>query len=120
MKQMLALLTFLAVFSQIIFAAIWEIKPLVPTANITEFNIDSFNSSIWNVTMLSNHTEPGGEPLAGSSSDDGPKCEDDANRPGFCKLEEDETKCNLAIRVPGLPVRPSSLLALPSIRLAPS
>ena len=112
MKHLISLLVFMGFFCHLAFAA-WEIFPLDPYANISTFNIDNYDPAIWKVTELpKGATVSGGGNTSPAAAGEEPKCEDDGLTPGFCQIEPDKTKCNIAIRIPSHPASPTNLQAL--------
>jgi hypothetical protein len=108
MKQTFAFLALVALFGHLALAVRWEIFPLVPTANIDNFNISSYDPAVFNVTRLPDLPSSNGSISASPSPADDPdeECKEEGNNRAFCVIEADVTKCNIAVRIPSLPVSP--------------
>ncbi|KAH8912106.1 hypothetical protein BR93DRAFT_933175 [Coniochaeta sp. PMI_546] len=106
MESLLALLIAMIIFGHRSDAQVerWEVFPLVPGADIATFNTTEWGAwdpAVWRVVNLTALPEG-----ITDSSAEGDDCEKDGNTNGFCVIEQDQTKCNIAIRIPSLP-RPS-------------
>ncbi|OIW31666.1 hypothetical protein CONLIGDRAFT_641455 [Coniochaeta ligniaria NRRL 30616] len=103
MKHFPLLIAFMALFGHLVLAQTerWEIFPLVPGADIATFNATEWGAwdpAVWrvvNLTVLS-------DGIADSFAL-GDECLKEGNTTGFCNIEQDLTKCNIAIRIPSLP-----------------
>lgn len=106
MKQFLALFAVVALFGHLASAQAerWEIFPLVPGADISTFNAtewEAWDPAVWRVVNITALPDA----VMGSSTNmEGDDCEKDGKTNGFCNIEEDQTKCNIAVRIPSLPV----------------
>jgi len=112
MKNLLPLLASLALLGRQALAA-WEITPLVPDANIATFNIANFDTSVWqaiHIDLLSSESSESDHHSHGSATPtllnaNGDDCYADGNNTAFCVITQDQTQCNLAVRIPSIPVR---------------
>lgn len=105
MKHYLALVAFVALFGRLAVAVErWEVFPLVTDADITTMNTSEWGAwdpAVWHVVRLPDVPEPQSNTALFAADDD---CNKDGNNTSFCVIQTDQTKCNIAVRIPSLPV----------------
>jgi hypothetical protein len=110
MNPVFTLLAFVALFSHAVLATRWEVTPLSNDTDPAAFNISNYDPALWNVTRLPDPTHlPGASvPDSDSPGDDDPQFGEECRKSGdwadFCVVDENPTKCNIAVRIPSLPV----------------